>query len=336
MKKLAAILGVFLISCQGSTAGTEAASANAPSHLPLVENWSTDWSRASINLGELKGGGPGRDGIPPLEYPKWISVDEARLGADEPVILFESGGEARAYPLRILLWHEIINDDVAGVPIAVTFCPLTHSVLVFDRRVGSSTLSFGVSGLLRKSNLVMWDRETESLWQQFVGEAIVGSRTGERLRPLPASLIPFSKFRSDHPDGLVQSGNTGHVRPYGTNPYENYIHGRPNFLDEKPDPRHPPMERVVGTVSESKTEPSFVVLLSRLAEEKEIRVEDDGKMYIFRYIPGTNAVLERRKIADSRREGSGIVLDEEGRLIPHVDAFWFAWASFHNGIDVRD
>jgi hypothetical protein len=139
----------------------------------------TDFSQHSVNYDEIFSGGPPKDGIPAIDRPSFIPVKEAEdLAPREPVISIEAGGEARAYPLRIMIWHEIVNDIVGGTPIAVTWCPLCNSSIVFDRRVAGRTLSFGTTGKLRNSDLVMYDRETESWWQQFSGECIVGGLLG--------------------------------------------------------------------------------------------------------------------------------------------------------------
>jgi hypothetical protein len=152
-----------------------------PAHLAgRVGDWKTDWSRHTVPLEELFSGGPPRDGIPPLDEPRFISIEEAagQVAAKEPVVVFEHGEEARAYPLAILMWHEIVNDEVGGQPVVITYCPLCNTALAFDRRLGDRVLDFGTSGLLRHSDLVMWDRQTESLWQQVTGEAIVGTLAG--------------------------------------------------------------------------------------------------------------------------------------------------------------
>jgi hypothetical protein len=173
----------------------------------------------------------------------------------EPVILLDHQGEARAYPLQILTWHEIVNDTIGEDPIAVTFCPLCNTALVFRRPViDGATLTFGTSGNLRNSDLVMWDRQTESWWQQFTGEAIVGDLTGLILEPLPAAIISWADFKSSHPDGQVLSINTGFIRSYGRNPYAGYdnVNNLPfAFTGELEDGNYPPMTRVVGVLTEN-------------------------------------------------------------------------------------
>lgn len=219
----------------------------------VTAGWGTDWTRHTIDYDEIISGGPPRDGIPSIDDPHFESFDEADtwLAPTEPVIALEINGEARAYPLSILTRHEIANDEVGGVPVAVTFCPLCNSALVFDRRVGGEVYEFGVSGLLHNSDLIMYDRTTESLWQQFTGEGIVGFHAGDQLEFVPAGLISFAEFKDAYPDGQVLSRDTG-IYPqntYGTNPYggyDNLDNERPFLFTGELDDRLPAMMRVVG------------------------------------------------------------------------------------------
>ena len=149
-------------------------------------------------------------------------VDDKELTPSDPVIGLAIGGDARAYPLRILIWHDIVNDTVAGVPVTVTYCPLCNSAIVFDRRVPPHVLDFGTTGKLRNSDLVMYDRQTESWWQQFTGEAIVGALTGTQLKLLPARLESFAEFKARHPAGQLLVPTDPKKRDYGRNPYVGY------------------------------------------------------------------------------------------------------------------
>jgi hypothetical protein len=229
--------------------GTESGD-DRPSRLRgTTSSWNTNWDKHIIDYSELLSGGPPRDGIPSLDDPQFVSPEAASewLVDNEPVIALEIDGDARAYPLQILTWHEIANDIVGNVPVAVTFCPLCNSAITFDRRLDGETYEFGTSGLLRNSDLVMYDRTTESLWQQLTGEAIVGDLVGETLTFLPSSLVSFADFRKAHPQGTVLSRDTGYVRSYGRNPYAGYdtIGQSPFLFDGKDDERLPAMERVV-------------------------------------------------------------------------------------------
>lgn len=188
-------------------------------------NWRTDTSKRSINLKELRAGGPPKDGIPALKHPSFVTPGEASgwLSPKEPVIAVERKDEQpRAYPLEILLWHEIVNDQIGDTPLLVSYCPLCNSGLVFDRRMEGQILEFGVSGMLRESDMVMYDRQTESLWQQITGEGIVGAMTGRQLSIVPSQIVPFGVFARQFPDGKVLSRSTGYGKPYGQNPYAGY------------------------------------------------------------------------------------------------------------------
>jgi Protein of unknown function (DUF3179) len=211
----------------------------------------TDFGRHSVPLDEIISGGPPRDGIPSIDYPEFVLASEAALPDQEPVIGLVVDGDARAYPLRILIWHEIVNDVVGGVPVAVTYCPLCNTGLVFDRRVHDRVLKFGTTGKLRHSDLVMYDRTTESWWQQFLGEAIVGELTGTQLAMLPARLESFAKFKQRAPDGWVQVPG-GATRAYGANPYAGYDSAPAPFLYHGLLPDGiPPLARVVRVGDEA-------------------------------------------------------------------------------------
>ena len=210
----------------------------------------TDFSKRTVALEEIRSGGPPRDGIPAIDQPRFVTPEAAAKWLDrrEPVIVFERNGDARAYPLQILMFHEIVNDTVGGLPVAVTFCPLCNASIVFDRRVAGDVLDFGTTGKLRKSDLVMYDRRTESWWQQFTGSGIVGRHAGATLRQLSSTIVAFEDFRKAFPRGRVLSRQTGFVRPYGRNPYRGYdrIGDSPFLFDDAVDPRLPAMERVLG------------------------------------------------------------------------------------------
>src|SRR3990172_6822387 len=213
-----------------------------------TSEWKTNFKKASVPLTEIRSGGPPKDGIPPIDKPKFESVADAGkwLKPSEPVVIFERGGEARAYPLQILIWHEIVNDTVGGIPASVTFCPLCNTSITFDRRLDGQVLDFGTTGKLHKSALVMYDRQTESWWWQVSGMAIVGDLTGKRLTVLPSQIISWETFRGARPGGKVLSRDTGHSRPYGRNPYVGYdnINSSPFLYTGGRDSRLRPMERV--------------------------------------------------------------------------------------------
>jgi hypothetical protein len=215
----------------------------APTLLPAepppdgAGQFTTDFSRHSVPYAEIRSGGPPKDGIPAIDVPQFVAVAEADswLEPQEPVVLVRVGDDARAYPIQVLMWHEIANDTVGGVPVAVTFCPLCNTAIVFDRRVGERTLDFGTTGRLRYSNLIMYDRQTESWWQQATGEAIAGEFAGAQLSFLPAAIIAWEEFFTTYPEGQVLSRETGFSRNYGRNPYQGYDDvNRPPFLYDGP------------------------------------------------------------------------------------------------------
>ena len=282
----------------------------------------TDFSRTTVpDWRELRDGGPGRDGIPALSEVTFRSVaEETRLAPTEPVIVLElEGAEPRAYPLRYLTWHEIVNDEVAGVPVAVTFCPLCNSAPVFDRRVDGEVLTFGVSGKLRNSDMVMFDRETESWWQQAVGQGIVGAHTGTQLTQLVSWMEGWAGFAARNPQGLVMD-EPGFSRSYGTNPYSGYdSRSAPYafFTGEEPPHGVPALARVVRV--DARAWP-----LDRLAEAGEIREAD----LVISWQAGQASALDSRQIARGRDVGNIRVRDEAGRDLPHDIMFAFAFHAF--------
>jgi hypothetical protein len=211
----------------------------------------TDFTKHIVDYEEFLSGGPPPDGIPAIDSPVFERIDDADkwLQDDWPVMLFEWNGDVRAYPLTILIYHEIVNDIVGDRDVAITFCPLCNATIAFDRALSDGTvLDFGTSGNLRNSDLVMYDRQTSSWWQQFTGEAIVGELTGTQLEFLPSQIISWRDFKENHPDGDVLSRDTGYLRNYGRNPYSGYdtLDGRPFLFDGNLDGRLPPIERVVA------------------------------------------------------------------------------------------
>ena len=340
---------------------------------PFVVGWNTDWTKRTIELSELIKGRPEsdpRDIITPLDNPKFETVEEAAqwLEAREPVGLVEFGGEARIYPLRILTFHEIVNDQFGDVPIAVTFCPLCNSAVAFERTVNGQVLRFGTSGLLRNSDLVMWDRQTESLWQQITGEGIVGELAGTQLEFVPIRLISWEDAQEGFPDSKVLSRDTGFPAPYGSNPYVAYDSSDQPFLfDGEIDDRYPAFERVVGLRLGDTNKAYPFSLIS------EVRAVNDvvaGEPILVVWGAGdTASALDAPDIAEGRSVGTGLAylrtldgrvltfeaqgddtfVDSEtgttwdllGKAISgplageqltaalHTNELWFAWAAFN-------
>ncbi len=299
-----------------------AAPASANPDIWRYEWPKTDFTKTSVDFDEIISGGPPKDGIPAIHEPSFVPVSEVtELGEDEPVIGLVVKGEAKAYPLRILTWHEIANDVIGGVPVAVTYCPLCNSAVVFDRRVGDRVLAFGVSGKLRNSDMVMYDRNTESWWQQFLGEGIVGELTGVQLAILPARLESWSRFAARHPDGQVLVPNDPGIRPYGANPYVGYDSSRLPFLYRGDYPEGiAAMERVVAIGDEAWA-------LSLLQQSG--RIETDS--LVLSWEAGQNSALDTGEISAGRDVGN-VVVQRKGANglvdIPYDVTFAFVFHAF--------
>ncbi|MGY6534736.1 MAG: DUF3179 domain-containing protein [Pararhodobacter sp.] len=281
----------------------------------------TDFSRATVDLSEIISGGPPRDGIPAIDDPRMLaSAAETRLDPREPVLVLDpAGAPARAYPLRYLTWHEIVNDTAGGVPVAVTYCPLCNTGMVFDRRHADQVLSFGVSGRLRHSDMIMYDRETETWWQQATAEAVVGRFAGERLGQLPAWLDSWRGFRSEFPDGLVMD-QPDWPRDYGVNPYAGYDTASRPFLYRGEDPPHGihPLARVVRVGD--KAWPLERLRLAGTLHEAGLVLE---------WTAGQASAMDSRRIAEGRDVGSVRVRDADGNAVVHDIPFAFAFHAFH-------
>ncbi len=285
--------------------------------------WSgTDFSKASVSFVEILSGGVSKDQIPAIDDPVFLNIEDVDDIPDlEPVVTLEIEGERpRAYPIRYLTYHEFVNDRVGDIPVAVTFCPLCNSALVFDGRLDGKELTFGVSGKLRHSDMVMYDRQTESWWQQFDGEGIVGELTGARLEKLPGWMEGFGEFKARNPDGIVMAEPRAR-RPYGQNPYVGYdTRPRPYGFYNGEDPPHgiEPLARVLRV--EEKAWP-----LSRLQKTPEL-IEDGLRIT---WGQGQASALDGRDIAQSRDVGTVRVFDAEtGKPVAHEVVFAFAFHAF--------
>ena len=210
----------------------------------------TDFTRSTVAFGEILSGGPPRDGIPPVDNPRFVAVREARdwLADDEAVLVVSRGADSHLYPVQVLMWHEIVNDQVGDLPVAVTYCPLCNSGLAFVRRVDGQVVDFGTTGRLRFSNLIMYDRQSETWWQQAEGRGLIGLHVGRELEQVPMLMLSWKDASERHPDGRVLSRETGHNRPYGSNPYTGYDRSEFPFLFQGPpiDGDYSPMTRVVA------------------------------------------------------------------------------------------
>ena len=279
----------------------------------------TDGVRHSVPLAEIIGGGPAKDGIPPIDEPKFISPSEADewLSDNEPGISYSDGNAHRFYPYQILVWHELVNDTVNGKRVLISYCPLCLSGFVFDPLVSGERVEFGTSGKLWKSNLVMYDRKTDSLWSQILGEAILGELTGTILNTLPSDQVLYGNWKKQFPNGQVLSKDTGAIRIYGSSPYGSYF-STTNFalsLAGEQDDRLPNDAFVFGVVvgDEAKAYHVEAVKARGVVEDSFAGVD-----FILRYDKDLDVVRMFKKLADGSEE----------RVNPFSN-FWFSWAGIH-------
>lgn len=301
------------------------------------EGWKkTDFSRTRVDFKEIISGGPPKDGIPSIDKPRFVPVaKEAALSGRDPVLSLTIGKQTRAYPLRVLIWHEIVNDVVGGVPVAVTYCPLCNSGVIFDRRLNGRVLEFGTTGKLRNSDLVMYDRQSESWWQQFTGEAIVGELTGETLKKLPARLESFADFKARAGAGaevLQPPAATG--RSYGRNPYTGYDSASKPFLysGSMPDGIEP-LARVVAVQREGK--PPLLVTLEHVRKKTPVTFGDVR----LQWKPGQASALDTASISKGRDVGSVIAQVRTGpggwKDAVYDITFAFVVHAFHKDVPIR-
>jgi hypothetical protein len=351
-----------------SSDATPALLPEEPPPARAESEFTTDFSKHSVPYSEILSGGPPKDGIPAIDEPKFISVSEANewLKDREPVVFVQVGDDARAYPIQILMWHEIVNDTVGGEPLIVSFCPLCNTAIAFKRTFDGQVLDFGTTGRLRYSNLIMYDRQTETWWQQATGDAIAGEYTGAQLEFYPASMISWADFKDLHPNGKVLSRDTGHPRDYGRNPYFGYddINQTPFLYDGRTPDQLPPMARVltVDLNGEAVAYPYDV-----LSEVKIINDTIGGEDVVVFWTEGTASALDARNIPEGREVGSAVaysrLLDDQlldfefkdGKILDtqtgsewnifglaiggelkgkqltsvvSINHFWFSWAAF--------
>ena len=284
----------------------------------------TDFSKTTVDFSEILSGGPPKDGIPAIDNPKFKPVSKITdLSAKEPVIVVSVNNESKAYPLRILMWHEIANDTVGDVPVTVTYCPLCNASVVFDRRVQGRVLDFGVSGKLRHSDMIMYDRQTESWWQQFVGRGIVGDMTGVKLKRLPTRVMPFARFKSDYPEGLVLVAPEASGRRYGENPYVKYDSSINPFLYRG---RYEGPGQALSYVVSVEDNAWLLEDLRELGiiEHNDIRLQ---------WQEGMNSALDQGRIDRGRDIGFVTAqrkVGEEYEDIPYDMTFAFAFKAFHS------
>lgn len=377
------------VGADSTPAGTATTAGPSPQQAPpdLVSGWpKTDFTRHTIDFDEILAGCPGRDCIPALDAEgatsipsrpggraRFAPVAEVAYPEQLPVAYVKLDGIVRGYPLHILTWHEIVNDRFGDVPVAVTFCPLCNTALAFDRRVNGEVLDFGVSGNLRNSDLIMWDRQTESWWQQATGEGIVGELAGTQLEPIPVAVISYGDFVKAFPTAEALTEETGFARDYGINPYGGYdaLGSTPFLFNGTFDPRLDALERVVGLGSGDR---SLAVPFAALSEHGVANVTVGDQRLVVLWAPGTVSALDDSVIATSddigaavayvpsaggeeltfmqdapggfRDSETGSTWDVTGlatagplagqrlEVAVHTVHFWFAWAAFHAGTGI--
>ena len=276
---------------------------------------------------EIISGGPGKDGIRSIDAPDFGPLLQTDLAGNEPVITVTIDKESRVYPLQILTWHEIVNDQIKDVPIAVTYCPLCNASIVFDRRLKDQTLEFGTTGNLRLSDLVMYDRQTESWFQQYTGTGLFGALAGNQLVVLPARLESVAQAKQRTPEATILLPPKGFLRPYGANPYVGYDSSPFPFLftGKVPDGVKP-LEYVV--IAEDKA-----WALSYVQEQGRVR----EAMIEISWQPGRASALDSRTIAEGRDLGNVTVrriTDAGPILIPYKISFAFVWHAFNPDAEI--
>jgi hypothetical protein len=281
-----------------------------------------DVAGALVPIERIERGGPPKDGIPAIDRPRFVAAAAAGLRADERVLGVVIDGVARAYPVRILNWHEVVNDSFGETPVAITYCPLCGTGLAFDAHVAGRVLSFGVSGLLYNSDVLLYDRATESLWSQLKQSAVTGPLKGTRLKALPLEHTGWADWLARHPQTQVLSTETGFARDYGRDPYAGYERiQRLMFEVEHRDARFALKEWVLGVDLDGTPKAYPFSVLERAV---------DGQGELHDRLAGRPIIIQF-----DRRHRTARVLDASRRPLPGVMAFWFAWVAFHPQTEVH-
>ncbi len=287
----------------------------SPGVLPAQSLNGFDLSDASIPVSDILSGGPPRDGIPAIDKPKFAPANRVTfLNDDDKVFGVSFGKDRRAYPIRILDFHEIVNDVVGKQPVVITYCPLCGTAMAFDRRFGEKTLSFGVSGLLYQSDVLMYDRQTESLWSQLAMQSVSGEKVGAKLKWLPGELMTWKAWREKYPDSSVLTTETGYRRDYRSPPYQGYEQ-RPETIFPVPKNRLElgNKEWIAGVIVNSKAVAfSLGKLAGNATHKATVKVGDT--LLDATYNPVTREIQ---------------VTGKDGKSLPVVQVFWFAWQAFY-------
>jgi hypothetical protein len=312
--------------------------------------------KSIVPLDQIVSGGPPPDGIPSIDNPKFISVQEASkfLEDSELVLGLNINGDIRAYPLQILVWHEIVNDEIGSIPVAVTYCPLCFTNQVFNRTIddGQEVVEFGTSGKLYNSNLVMYDRTSKSLWSQAMAEGIVGKYAGTKLERVPFDVAYWKEWKQLYPDSKILSRDTGSNRPYGVDPYgDYYTNSDVLFPISNRDDRLGLKEIVVGFDNKGQYK---AYKLQEIEDNKVINDQVNGKSITlfssypfmiraydpiaqgqtleFTYNPKSKNFLDEQTGSEWNFEGKAISGQMKGKQLtrlPFDEGFWFEWVAFH-------
>lgn len=307
----AIVAGIGLVLAQ--TAAPPAALLNEVGKIPeiLISNEGVPYV---VNPSLLTTSGPGRDGISPIETPSYVSVRVADewIDDDELVLALTYQGEVRAYPLQILVWHDVVNDIIAGDPLLITYCPLSSSGAAYDRRMNGMSATFGTSGYVYNSNTVLYDRITNTYWSQLTGQAIVGQLAGQYLSPIPLDTVVWGEWKTAHPEAEVLSRDTGYCRDYGHDPYMGYCaDSRIWFPVQNKDDRIPPKTMIIGIAINGTY---AAVCEEDVVSSRGIQVRvQSTPIYILLDATGRIRVINQ----------------ETGESVPHQRSYWFAWYAFH-------
>ena len=274
-----------------------------------------DLSATTIPADKIFIGGPPRDGIPSIDKPEFLTADKAGyLKDDDRILGVYHSGEARAYPIRILNWHEIVNDKFKDKAVAITYCPLCGSGIVYNAEIKGKSYEFGVSGLLYNSDVLLYDRETETLWSQILSKAIGGKLVNTHLEILPSSHTSWKTWKKKHPNSLVLSTKTGYSRDYDRSPYGSYDKNTVTYFPvEFKSKRYHPKERVLGITLNGKQK---VYPFAELAKNSVNTFTDSFE----------NETLSIEFDSENR---DGTIKNAKGEIVPSINTFWFAWYGFH-------
>jgi len=312
-----------------------------------------------VPLDQIVSGGPPPDGIPSIDSPKFISVADGNkfLLDSDKVLGININGDIKAYPLQILVWHEIVNDNVGGIPIAVTYCPLCFTNQVFNRTINNTILDFGTSGKLYNSNLVMYDRTSKSLWSQALGEGIVGKYAGIKLNKIPFDVAYWKDWKHLYPNSKVLSRDTGSARPYGADPYGDYYTSPEILFPISNEDSRLGLKEVVVGLEDNGIDKAYTV--NNIQKQKVVndqisnksmalfslyplmvRAFDpvlDGQTLTFTYNSKNSTFIDNQTGSQWDIEGKAIEGTMKGKLLsrlPFDEGFWFEWAAFHPATEI--